>query len=366
MDNKNELPMLSVDLERITGNARGVVETCAKKGVDVWGVTKGMSAAPEIARALLDGGCVGLCDSRMKNMAHLRGSGVDAKLRLIRIAMPSEVRDVVSLADSSCQSEVSTIRLLDEAAREAGKVHEVILMIDMGDLREGFWPDDLSDTAPALRGLRGGVRIVGVGANFGCASGVMPTERKLRELVEIRDMMSELLRAPMPTISIGGTCCLHTIESGICPREINEIRIGEAILLGSDVGNGRLAIPWASQDALLLTAEVVERKVKPSLPIGPIGASAFGEVRHFEDRGMRTRALIALGGQDVDVSMLTPVEHGVEIVTCSSDHTILDVTEHERAAGKKLEPGDELHFTMTYKGMLDLSTSKYVNISYDK
>jgi predicted amino acid racemase len=35
------------------------------------------------------------------------------------------------------------------AADDRGQVHEVMLMVDLGDLREGLWPSDLPSVVAA-------------------------------------------------------------------------------------------------------------------------------------------------------------------------------------------------------------------------
>lgn len=57
----------------------------------------------------------------------------------IRIPMISEADDLVSVADCSLESEISVLCKVDKAAAAKGRIHEVILMADLGDLREGFW-----------------------------------------------------------------------------------------------------------------------------------------------------------------------------------------------------------------------------------
>ena len=52
--------------------------------------------------------------------------------------MPSEVSEVVEYADVSFQSELSTIGCWTKPPG-GGKRHNVVLMIDLGDLREGIF-----------------------------------------------------------------------------------------------------------------------------------------------------------------------------------------------------------------------------------
>ena len=358
-------PRLTIDTAKLRENARAVAELCARHGIDVWGVTKGLSGDPRLAQIYVDAGFKGVADSRLRNLRGIRDAGVPARLQLMRIAMPSEADDLVRIADASLQSEVSTILRLDEIAFNAGRTHEVLLMIDIGDLREGFWPKELVHIAEPLRGLKGGVKIVGVATNFACASGVLPTRQKFEDLVGYRDEIQKFLGTPMPVVSVGGTCCLKIVEESGVPEGVNQLRLCEGVVTGMDTAFAR-EIPYLHRDVLTLSAEVVECREKPSVPEGEIGMQAFGEKPVFMDRGKRRRALLGIGRQDVNVDRIKPLESGVHIVTASSDHLIVDVTEAEaNEPGKRFQPGDILNFRPSYPAMLALSTSRYVAVSYE-
>lgn len=352
-------PLLQVDCGKIERNARRISDRCASRGIEVWGVTKGTAGDPRVARAMLDGGCKGILDSRLTNITGLRSSGIDGKIGLLRVAMLSEVREMIKYADLSMQSELRTIISVDTAAYEAGITHDVLIMVDAGDLREGFWPDEIPSAAKALKALRGGVRLVGVAANFACATGVLPTRRKLDELVECRDLLARVTAHDMPYVCVGGTCCLPLIESGDVPPEVNMVRVGEAILLGTDTANS-LSLDHLEQDAMVLRAEVIECRTKPSAPHGPMGAAAGGVRPTFDDRGRRRRAILAIGKQDVMPDKLVPLDRGASIVTASGDHMIVDVTDAEAERGSEYRSGDVLSFRPRYGAMLSLSTSRYV------
>ncbi|MGI6784911.1 MAG: alanine racemase [Aminivibrio sp.] len=351
-------PLLRVDQAAVEENTRRTVEKCATAGIKVWGVTKGMAAREGIARAMTRGGAEGLADSRVKNLAKLKAMKTGLPLALLRIPMQSELSDVVEYADCSLASAPVTILGLEKACAAAGRTHEVILMIDLGDLREGVWFEDreaMGRIADVLKGCSR-VRCTGVGVNFGCFGGTLPTREKL---LRLEDMGRELGREtghPVETVSGGATSSLILLEEGTMPPGVNNLRIGEGILLGIDVTHSR-AVPWLKQRAMVLEAEVVEVARKPSVPRGPAGSDAFGGKPVFEDRGPRLRAIAAIGRQDVRVEGLTPELEGVCILGASSDHMILDVEDCRLPPA----PGDKLRFFPDYGAMLALATSPYVS-----
>lgn len=359
-------PVMRVKRDAVLGNARKVVELCAQSGIDVWGVTKGMAGHPELANIYAEAGCRGVADSRCRNLAGIKDAKCPLPRQLIRVAMPSELNDIPDAAMVSLQSEASTILALDEICASRGTTHEVLMMLDIGDLREGFWPRELPGLKDALAHLRGGVQITGVAANFACASGVLPSRDKMNELLTHRDTLQEVLGYELPTVSVGGTCCLKLLEDGLMPKGINQLRICEGIALGVDTAFMR-DIPYLDRDTILITAEIVECKHKPSVPNGEIGLQAFGEKPIFVDRGIRKRALLGIGRQDVNMDRLTPMNEGVHIITASSDHMIVDITEADsmKPTEQCYHPGDTLSFRPLYPAMLAAATSAYVDIRFE-
>lgn len=351
-----QAPRLVVDIKAVEENAARVVQKCALAGITVSGVTKGMCALPEIASALVSGGCTELADSRMKNISALRRMGIGLPLLLLRVPMLSELPLVAAEADCTLVSEPEAVRALQRECEFLVNSHEVIVMIDLGDLREGIWMGQTEEMARVLAQSHR-IRCRGVGVNFGCYGGTLPTTSKLEQLISIGKELERELGYPLETFSGGATSSLLLLEQNAVPKGINNLRIGEAILLGSDATSMR-AIPWLRRDTMRLEAEIVELKRKPSVPVGPAGADAFGNIPEFEDRGERLRAIAAIGRQDVRIEGLTPENSGIIILGGSSDHMILDVEE----AGGGLAVGSTVAFFPDYGAMLALATSPYVSL----
>jgi predicted amino acid racemase len=354
-----------VNRKKVLDNARKVNDVCSRKNVEVWGVTKGLAGDPRLAEIYRDGGFAGVSDSRLTNLKKIKDAACDMPCQLIRIAMHSEIADIPDVAGVSLQSEVSSILKLDEICDSRGIAHQVLLMVDAGDLREGFWPDELTRLGSSLAGLKR-VSIIGVAANFACASGLLPSREKFEDLVIYRDELQDVLGIDLPCISVGGTCCLKLIETGDIPAGINQLRICEGVLLGRDTAFMR-DIPYLDGTAVVISAEVVECRKKPSVPAGEVGCQAFGEKPLFIDRGKRERAILGIGRQDVNVDRITPIMEGVHIVTASSDHLIIDVTEADSLLpqDKKIKAGDVLDFRPLYPAMLAAATSEYVRVEFE-
>ncbi len=351
-------PLLEVHLDRIRENAEKLVDLCGRRNIDIVGVVKGCTAFPEVAKAMLDGGIRILADARIDNVKKLRKAGIRSHIMLIRIPMLSEIKELVELTDICLVSEAVTIKAINDEAGKAGKRYRIILMIDMGDLREGIWPSNLVSYLDTIRDLKH-VELWGLGTNLGCFGGVIPTPEVATALLDYARFAREYTGFDIPVVSMGGTVALFLVENGEMPEGINQLRIGEAILLGKDTSRGRV-IPYLRQDTFILKAEIIELKVKPSVPIGEVGVDGFGKKPEFVDKGLRKRAIVALGKHDVMIDMLSPLIEGVEVLGGSSDHTILDITD----SVSDLRVGDIIPFEIGYGAMMLASSSPYVRKAF--
>jgi arginase len=356
-------PYVTIDLAKIQDNARVITELCAGYGIEVTGVTKVTCGMPSVARAMLAGGVTSIGESRMENIRRLKVSGINAPMMLLRIPPLSAVDEIVTSVDISLNSELSVIQALSVAAARRGIVHDIILMVDLGDLREGIWTDDLIGVVSEVVKLPG-VRIVGLGTNLSCYGGIIPTCGNMEELVHYADEIEGRFGLSLGYLSGGNSSSLPLIAEGGMPARINHLRIGEGILLGRETVERR---PWpgTSQDAFVLKAEVIELKEKPSIPIGERGQDAFGGAPRFEAavsdhlegaRREMTRAILNVGREDVLVEGMEPIDSRLTILGASSDHLIVDVTRAE--GGVAL--GGELEFLMNYGALLAAMTSSYV------
>ena len=405
---ENSCPVLEIDLKKLEHNLRGIMARCAAMGIQVAGVVKGFTAWPEIARVYERCGCAYLASSRIEQLKRLREAGIQTPLMLLRIPMLSELDDVAELADISLQSEPEALGRLDAAVESAmsgknvldkivtGKIasgktvpekimpgrimsdktmpdkrapgrcgdnavrrHKVILMADLGDLREGFWNrQELIDTAVEIERDLPHLELAGVGTNLTCFGSVKATPEKMRELLEIASQVEEAVGRKLPYVCGGASSSLHMVLDGTMPAGVNLLRLGESALLGDFPG---CEMDFTYKDVFTLKAEVIEVKDKPSYPAGELTADAFGRTRQYEDRGIRRRALAAMGLVDYgNYTDIRPRMKGVEVIGASSDHTILDV----EAVKDRIRVGDVLEFDISYASMVYLTNTESVQRKY--
>lgn len=353
-------PKLVIDLEAIASNTEKVAQMCHQRGIELVAVTKLVLANPTIAKTMRFSGADKLGDSRLKNIVKLREGGVLGPYQLLRIPMKSELGLVVRFVDEVLVSMPETAYELDALAGYYQRNLQVIYMVDVGDLREGVWfekaVNEILDVARKLKN----VRIVGIGTNVGCYGGVLPTVENMNILLNIKRELENQLDYELK-VSGGSTVTLKLLEDGSLPQGINQFRVGEGIILGTDATGDR-DIPYLSQDTVVLEAEVVEVDYKPSVPYGELGKDAFGRTPVFEDRGWRRRVILAVGEQDVKPDGLKPLEKGLKVLHASSDHLIVDVTDSER----EFKVGDIIRFRMSYGCALRAFTSPYVEKEFKR
>jgi predicted amino acid racemase len=346
-------PRLEIRLDRIRHNTRNLVGRLGGRGIEVCGVTKATLGSHEIATAMLAGGVNSHGESRIENVEALRRAGINTEIMLVRSPMMSQVERVVSAADLSLNTEIEVIAQLSAAACRQGRQHGVVLMVELGDLREGIMPEDLFEVASEVIGLPG-VVLRGIGTNLACHSGVVPDVANMAELSALAVSIETALGVELEIVSGGNSANLDwaLVAASVVGR-INHLRLGESILLGREPL--RRSVPEGLEtDAFTLVAEVIESKYKPFGPRGSLAQSAFGQtLGHETRRAAGTRVIVAVGRQDVDTAGLAPPA-GYEILGSSSDHLLLTT---DSAAP---EVGSELRFSPNYSALLRAMTSPFI------
>ncbi|MCB2307918.1 alanine/ornithine racemase family PLP-dependent enzyme [Clostridium estertheticum] len=350
-------PCMEVDLKKLTHNVKTILAMCNKKQIDVVEVTKVYCAQVPIVEAIIEAGVAMVGDSRILNLKKLKD--LNCKKMLLRIPMISEVSEVVKYSDCSLNSEIDTIEQLSKAAKELNKIHNIILMVDLGDLREGVLVDDVVSIVSKIVKLDN-IKLIGLGTNVTCYGGVIPDSENLGKLTKLKIEIEKGFDLKLPVISGGNSSSLYMVINNTMPKDINQLRIGEAIVLGRETSFGK-PVPNCYDDAFILSGEIVEIKSKPTVPTGTIGMDAFGHIPSFEDKGIRKRAIIALGRQDIRVEGITPLDNDISIFGASSDHLILDVTDSK----KQLIVGSIVEFKIDYGCLLKAMTSPYVEKYYN-
>jgi ornithine racemase len=326
-------PRIIIDVNKIKANTEHAVSICSAHDIEVIGVTKACLGDPAVARAMLEGGAGAIGDSRPANLSRLREAGITAKLIMLRLPMLSEVSRIIDIAQVSLNSDLTVMEALGRAAARAGKTHQVIIMVDMGDGREGVPAKEAVETAEAAARLPG-IRVAGLGANVACLTGHKPSPDQMKRLVDLTGQAAEAAGIELSIISGGNSSAWELIKSGVMPPGVNQVRLGEAILLGRETAGGRL-IKEMSYDAFVIEAEIIE-----SIP------------------GRGNHHIAAVGRQDIDAVCLTPVNSSWQVIRASSDHLVLT------KSGLPSRTGEVISFIPGYESLLRAMTSPFVAKMY--
>ena len=347
-------PKLDINLDIIKNNVHSVISLCENYGIYVTGVTKVFSASKPIIQAYLDGGIKMLGDSRIENLK--KAKDFEVEKWLIRVPPISQVKSVVSYSDVSLNSELKTIIKLNEEAINQNKVHKVILMVDLGDLREGYLVNDkLFDVVKKIQSLSN-IQFYGVGTNLTCFSFIKSSKENLTILNNIaKDLPIKNL-----VVSGGNSATLKLMLDSQMPPNINNMRLGESLLFGKERSTYTF-LKGTRKDAFILSAEVVELKIKPSVPWGEVGNDSYGnKPKKPLDRGNITRAILAIGKQDCDIETMKPVDPNIEILGASSDYLIIYIKDNDN----NYKVGSIVKFELGYYSLMRVMQSEFVSKVY--
>ncbi|MEF9932923.1 MAG: alanine/ornithine racemase family PLP-dependent enzyme [Cetobacterium sp.] len=322
-------PKIIVNLKKIKHNAFIINKKCNDYGISVMGITKSFLADPIITQILVDSGIEFIGDSRIENLKKIEHIKIPKVL--IRIPMISEAKDVVLISDISLNSEIKTIEALNSSSKLHNKIHKIILMIEMGDFREGILFNEIENILEKIKTLKH-IDLIGVGTNFTCYGGIIPDGNKLKKFSEIVSFIENKLQKNLKIISGGNSSSLHLLGK-VDFGKVNNLRIGEAIVLGQETAFGQ-KVKGCFQDTFILQAEIIELKLKEN----------------------SLRAILALGKQDVDYEALIPLDGSIKVIGASSDHLIIDLSNSTTV----YDIGDIINFRMGYFSLLRGMTSPYI------
>lgn len=348
---------LLIHLSRLFHNANVLNAMMDRAGIELVGVTKAVCGDPQIAKQFLRAGIKTLGESRLRNLEKM--GALPGKRMLLRLPALSETDQVVAAADISIISEVQTAERLSQSALAQSRGHDVILMVDLGDLREGiFFEDEIYAAAADIIDLSG-ITLRGIAANFCCLYGVRPTRENMAALERIKLTIEQLGGAKLCVISGGNSSSLHMLMQGELPPFINQLRVGDALLCGHETAFGK-PIQGMHASCFQLRAEIIELNDKPTAPVGEIGVNGFGEAPAFEDRGVRRRAICDVGRQDLEFDQLICEDDAISVIGGSSDHLVLDIEDSKT----EYRLGDMLTFDLTYAGVVRAMSSDYLKRHY--
>lgn len=323
-----------------------------------WGIVSKLLCGNIVyLKELIDMGATEFMDSRISNLVKIKKLNPDATTVYIKPPPRKSLRTIVKYADVSFNSDLETLKLISEEAGRINKIHRVIIMIEMGDLREGVLGENLLTFYEKVFELPN-IDVVGLGTNFNCMYGVMPSNDKMVQLSLYKQIIELKFNKQIRWISGGSSVAIPLIQKRKLPKGINHFRVGETLFFGNNLVTGK-TIKGMKDDVITLYAEIIELLEKPIVPEGELAENPSGERFEInpEDYGKTSwRALLDIGLLDISPEFLIPVDKTIEIAGASSDIVVIDMGKNP----KNYKVGDYLKFKMKYMGALGLFNSDYI------
>ncbi len=350
-------PILEINIRKLEENLDYIKLKLEKENIFLTGVLKGCGCLKEIVDMYKLKGLHSIASSRVKHLEEIKENDCKIPTMLLRIPMLSEIEDVIKYADISLNSELDTLKALEIEAKKQDKKHSIILMFDLGDLREGCF--ELSELLLQAEYVEKSshLHLLGVSTNLSCYGSILPSEENIDRLVSIAEEIESKIGRELELISGGATTTLPLIDQGVLNKRINHLRIGEAILNNKDLPEYFNVHYPLHDDVFILKAQIVEIKNKPSYPIGDMLVDAFGNKPEYIDKGIQKRAILAIGNFDVGFyNKLIPVDEDIELIGASSDHLIISIKEDS-----DYKIGSVVEFEMYYPPMLYMTRRRLVH-----
>ncbi len=344
--------------EKLSHNFSYLNRMFKKHDIDWAVVSKILCGNKEYIKEVINLGIKQICDSRVSNLKVIKN--IDPRIETVYIKPPAKrsLRSIIKYADISINTEFTTIKLLNEEAKKLKKTHKIIIMIEMGELREGVMGDDFIDFYESVFDLSN-IEVVGIGTNLNCLYGVLPNQDKLIQLSLYEQLIEAKFNKNIRYVSGGSSVTIPLIFKGLLPKSINHFRVGETLFLGTDVYNDS-TIRNMEHNVFQLFAEIIELSEKPMVPSGEMGTNVEGTEYEFNDGDVGKnsfRAILDIGLLDVEDKHIQPKDSTIEIAGSSSDMIVLDIGKND----KKYKVGDLIEFQLDYMGTLSVLNSKYID-----
>lgn len=348
---------ITLDKQKLKNNFEVLNDFFDKQDIHWSIVTKILCGNKKYLEVLLDLGVTNCSDSRTSNLKIIKSINPNARTLYIKPPAKGVIEEVVQYADVSLNSDITTIKMLSQEAKKQQKIHQVIIMIDLGELREGVMREDFIQFYEDIFELDH-IEVIGLGTNLSCLYGILPNADKLIQLSLYKQLVEEKFNKKIAFISGGSSVTIPLIEQNILPKGINHFRIGETLFMGTNVYNNT-SYATLKQRVFKLYAEIIELYEKPIVPSGEMGTNLEGETITFDqdDIGKTSnRALIDIGILDIDVNHLETTDETIKIAGATSDMIVLDLGENNQ----EYRVGSVVEFTMDYMGIVRIMNSKYI------
>jgi len=351
------MAFITLDTKKLKSNFDYLNTLFKKNGIEWSVVSKMLSGNKQFLTELLKFDIKQVGDSRISNLKAIKTINPNVETIYVKPPAKRSISSIIKYADISMNTEIETIKLLSKEAKKQNKTHKIIIMIELGELREGVLGEDFIDFYENIFKLEN-IKVVGIGTNLSCLYGVLPNNDKLIQLSLYEQLIEAKFNKQIPFVSGGSSVTIPLIFQNILPKGINHFRVGETLFLGTDVFNNTKFKKMHS-DVFTLYSEIIELNEKPIVPIGEMGTNVEGEsyeIDHSKIGETSYRAIVDLGLLDADMNHLEFTDKSLKFAGASSDMIVIDLGDNK----KNYKVGDLVKIKMDYMGTLRIMNSKYV------
>ncbi|WP_010665245.1 alanine racemase [Marinilabilia salmonicolor] len=352
------MAFITLDRKKLKENYNYLNNLFGEHNIDWAIVTKMLCGNKAYLKEVFDLGIKQVCDSRVSNLKAIKTVNPEMETIYIKPPPKRSIPSIVRYADVSMNTTFETVQLLSEEARRQGKTHKIIIMVEMGELREGVMRNDVVDFYSRVFEMPN-IEVIGIGTNLSCLYGVLPNQDKLIQLSLYKQLIENKFNKKIPFVSGGSSVTIPLIHQGLLPETINHFRVGETLFLGTNVYDGS-QFDFMHNDVIKVYAEIIELFEKPTVPQGDMGSNLEGETFEFDQdksNERSCRALIDLGLLDIEEKRLIPANDSFDLAGASSDMIVVNLGDNER----NMKVGDLLEFKTDYMGALRLLNSRYID-----
>ena len=352
---ENIYPRLLIDTKKITNNIKYVLDHL-KEEQTLTLVTKVVSGQYELVKAVFEECKIqkidlkAFADSHISNLKKYQD--IDIEKWLIREPMKNEIKDLIKYVDATFVCELDTINWINAEAEKVNKKQKVILTYELGDIREGINEKDLYKLIDNVLKLDN-IELYGLAANLADYGGAIPTKKNYNEFINLCNRVEKDFNIKLNIKTLPNSSGIKMILNGQTDKEINNVRLGECIWVGTDPSENykNCELDNFSQEGFILKAQIVEVQNKHLYPIG----KNLDNVSYVSNP-MRKKALIAVGKEDINIDELRSFDTQIKVLGGSSDYTICDITK----CTKDYKVGDAIDFKISYFSLLKTMNVEYV------
>ena len=298
-------------------------------------------------------------DSRISGLKIIKELNPEIVTMYVKPPAMDVIKSVVSYADISLNSSFRTIEAINAEAGRQGKRHRIIIMIELGELREGILREKVVEFYKRVFELDN-IDIEGIGTNLGCMYGIQPTYDKLLQMSLYKQLIEAKFNTSLPLISGGSSITLPLVGKSAMPKNVNHLRIGETPFLGTSPFDGK-KFRDLSTDAFEYLGNIIELELKETSPDGILTEGNIGHTAEDFEWDHSYRAILDFGILDVDVHELVPKDPDLRFAGTTSDMSVYDLGPVEKDKKCKYKVGDKAKFTPSYMAVARLMNSKFID-----